>query len=99
MHHVLRLQLSVCGEGVIYSLKGGEVRRWRWGRGDMEESRLTPFQPFSFALNKQLFIQCSGKDQLLVGFSVGQHHVKFTIPCKLKGVTSYTCQCVTQRNI
>ena len=84
-----RLHVRVCGEGVVYSLKGGEVRRWRWEGGDGEENRLTPFQPFSLALNKQLSMQCSGRDQVLVSFSASQYHAKFTIPCKLKGVMTH----------
>ena len=62
------------------------MRRWRWERGDVEQTRLTPFQPLSLALNKQLSIQCSRKDELVVSFSVSQHHVKFNIPRKLKEV-------------
>lgn len=83
-HLSCRLQFSVCGEGVIYSIRGGVKRRWRWGGA--VEGEDSAFQPLSLSLNKQLSLQCSGRDQLLVTFSVSQQYVKFTIPRKLKDV-------------
>lgn len=82
-----RLCLSVNGEGVMYSTLGEVKKRWRWG-GDVEEEEreLMAFQPLSLSLNKNLLLQCSGRDQLLVTFSVAQQKVKFIIPRKLKEV-------------
>lgn len=82
-----RLCLSVNGEGVMYSTSGEVKKRWRWG-GDVEEEERESmaFQPLALSLNKNLLLQCSGRDQLLVTFSVGQQRVKLTIPRKLKEV-------------
>ena len=79
-----RLQLSACGDGVLYCPSGEVVRRWRWGGGEVEREGL--FQPLCLSLNKQLLLQCTGRDQLLITFSLGQRRVKFTILRKLKEV-------------
>ena len=84
-HAVCRLQVSASGEGVMYSVKGEVVRRWRWG-GAVEGDQLPTFQPFSLSLNKQLVLQVTGREQLQFSLSLRNQHIKFTIPCKLKKV-------------
>lgn len=86
-YDIYRLCLSVNGKGVMYSTRGEVKKRWRWG-GDMEEEERESmaFQPLSLSLNKNLLLQCSGRDQLLVTFSVGHRRVKFIIPRKLNEV-------------
>ena len=93
-YDMYRLCLSVNGEGVMYSTRGEVKKRWRWG-GDVEEEEgeLMAFQPLSLSLNKSLLLQCSGRDQLLVTFSVAQQRVKFIIPRKLKEVNCRVMQC------
>lgn len=94
LYDMYRLCLSVNGEGVMYSTRGEVKKRWRWG-GDVEEEEgeLMAFQPLSLSLNKSLLLQCSGRDQLLVTFSVAQQRVKFIIPRKLKEVNCRVMQC------
>lgn len=85
-----RLQLRVSGEGEMYSTRGEVKKKWRWGGGMEEEERGSmAFQPLSLPLNKNLLLQWSGRDQLVVTFSVGQNRVKLTIPCKLKEVEEW----------
>lgn len=73
----------------MYSTRGEVKKKWRWGEDMEEEERGSMvFQPLSLSLNKNLLLQWSGMDQLLVTFSVGQQRLKLAIPRKLKEVES-----------